>query len=155
VVEELVHGLTRAPALLLDPLVERMHRLANQQRYEEAAWARDRHEALARALGQAREWRALTGAGWLVLEDRDGTTIVIDHGSLVETRPPGSLPRIHHLSEEAPATPVVAPSVEVAEETSILWRWIEANQARLVECTGSFAYPVQRVERLSSLRVAA
>jgi DNA polymerase-3 subunit epsilon len=155
VVDELVDGLTRTPAVLLDPLVERMHRLANQQRYEEAAWARDRHDALARALAQAREWRALTGAGWLVLEDRDGTTVVIDHGSLVETRPPGGLPRLHPVRDETVAAPVVAPSVEVAEETSIIWRWIEGNQARLVECTGSFSYPVQRVERLSSLRAAA
>ena len=59
------------------------------------------------------------------------------------------------VRDETVAAPVVAPSVEVAEETSIIWRWIEGNQARLVECTGSFSYPVQRVERLSSLRAAA
>jgi hypothetical protein len=50
---------------------------------------------------------------------------------------------------------VVAPSVEAAEEVSIVWRWLESNQVRLVECTGTFAHPVHRAERLDPARLAA
>ena len=43
-------ALTSEPAILLRPLESRMHRLAHEERYEEAAATRDRLGALARAL---------------------------------------------------------------------------------------------------------
>src|SRR4051794_19890358 len=50
VMQRLVRGLTTEPALLLDPLADRMNALANAERFEEAADTRDRAAALARAL---------------------------------------------------------------------------------------------------------
>lgn len=155
VVDQLVSGLTGAPSLLLEKLTERMARLSHEQRYEEAAWARDRHDALVRVLRRRWEWQALTGAGWLEIEHADGTTAVIDHGSLVETRPPGRPPRLRTTVPEPVTVPEVAPSVEAAEEVAIIWRWLETNRVRLVECTGTLAYPMQRVERLHRARRAA
>ena len=155
VVDQLVAALTDTPNLILEALTDRMTRLSRTQRYEEAAWARDRHDALVRALRKRWEWQALTGAGWLEVEHADGTAAVIDHGSLVETRPPGEPPRLRNGHPDPVDVPMVAPSVEAAEEVAIIWRWLESNRVRLVECTGTLSYPMQRVQRLSRSSVAA
>lgn len=155
VVNRLIAAFDGAPHLLLDRLVEKMERLSVQQRYEEAAWLRDRHDALARALRQTWEWRSLNDAGWLELEARDGTVAIIDHGRLVETRTPGRSPRLRNdLPSPLPSSPV-APSVEAAEEAAIIWRWLEANPTRLSECTGTFSYPLHQAERLVITKRAA
>ncbi len=132
-----------------------MARLSNEQRYEEAAWARDRHDSLATALRRRWEWAALAGAGWMELEHADGTVAVIDHGCLVETRAGGEQVALG-VSDRAtvPFTEVPA-SVEASEEAAIIWRWIQANQVRVVECTGVFAHPIEHVERLTARREAA
>lgn len=155
IVDTLIAAIEGSPHLLLDPLAEKMERLSHQQRYEEAGWARDRHDSLARALRKSWEWRSLTGAGWLELEHRDGSVAVIDHGRLVETRPPGQPPRLGNAISGPYAVPPVAPSVEAAEEAAIIWRWLESNQVKLIECTGSLVYPLHRVEGLVAARRAA
>lgn len=156
IVDRLLTALDRSPHLLLDPLVDRIARLADDQRYEEAAWARDRHDALARALERSWQWRALVRAGWLEIEHTDGIVAVIDHGTLVGTRPPDRTLGLDPPPSGPTATPGVAPSVEAAEEANLIWRWLETNPVRLVECTGSLSYPLERPERLSApLRAAA
>jgi DNA polymerase III subunit epsilon len=154
-IEQLVSALSDSPGVLLERLTERMARLSNEQRYEEAAWTRDRHDALVRALRRSWEWRALAQAGWLEIEQHDGSTAVVDHGALVETRPPGQPPRLRNALPEPQETFTVAPSVEAAEEAAIIWRWLEAGQVKLIECTGVFAYPLQRVEKLRVAHRAA
>ena len=154
-IDQLISTLDHSPHLLLDPLTERMGRLSTEQRYEEAAWARDRHDALVRALLQRRQWQALTAAGWLEVENADGTTALIDHGTLVATLPPTGTPPLHDQPTDPVDMPIVAPSVEAAEEAAIIWRWLETNQVKLVECTGSLAYPMHQVERLGAPRRAA
>ena len=144
IVGDLIDALDRAPQALLDPLTEKMARLAAGQRYEEAAWARDRHDALARALRRRWMWKALAGAGWVELEHADGTTVVIDHGMLVETRSPGQPPRLRVDVPVQGSSPPVAPSVETAEEAAIIWRWLDTNPVRVIECTGVFAHPLAR-----------
>jgi DNA polymerase-3 subunit epsilon len=155
VVDLLLSALDHSPAILLDRLTERMNRLADEQRYEEAAWARDRHDALVKALRRAWEWRSLARAGWVEIEGHDAATAVIDHGTLVETRPPGEPPRLRNSPPEPVDVPVVAPSVEAGEEAAIIWRWLMSNPVMLKECTGTFAYPLQQVERLQVVRRAA
>jgi DNA polymerase-3 subunit epsilon len=147
-VDQLISALHGSPGKLLDRLTERMARLASEQRYEEAAWARDRHDALVNALRRTWEWQALALAGWIEVENGDGATALIDHGSLVETRPAGRSPRLRNVLPEPVKTATVAPSVEASEEAAIIWRWLQSNQVKLIECTGTFAYPLQRVERL-------
>ncbi len=150
VVDLILAGIDHRPDLLLDPLVERMQRLADSQRYEEAAWLRDRHDALARSLELRRQWRALAGAGLIELEDDHGRRVVVDHGALVETRGPGEPPTLIGVAAAPAGTPAEVPhDVEAAEETGLIWRWLEHNDLRIVESTGSLALPIGRVRRLA------
>lgn len=152
VVDQVVDAWTGNATPLLMSLAERMDRLSREQRYEEAAWTRDRHDALVRALQRKWQWLALTRAGWLELEHADGTVAVVDHGTLVETRRAGSPPRLRTGRSEPTSMPEVAPSVEAADEASLVWRWLDDSRVRMVECTGRFEYPSERVQRLSESR---
>lgn len=147
VVDSLVRGIEDDPGLLLDPLVDRMSRFSSDQRYEQAAWVRDRHDALARALETRRMWAALGEAGLLEVEDESGRRVVIDHGLLVETRASGHGPALF-----APAAPVksppVPPTVEAAEEALLIWRWLHRSSTRIMECTGSLALPAAPIRKL-------
>jgi DNA polymerase-3 subunit epsilon len=82
-IEELVRSLRLAlstPGGLLDALEARMERLASQERFEEAASARDRLQALVAALSRAREERWLIEAGDLELRI-DGRTVTFRRGA--------------------------------------------------------------------------
>lgn len=149
VVDRLLTGIAESPDLLLDPLVDRMGRFADERRYEEAAWVRDRHDALARAIERKHRWQALTGTGFFEIEDAEGRRIIIDHGALVETRRPGEPPGlIASVRTVDASTTEVPPSVEAGEEAEIIWRWLTGTPVRLVESTGQLAFPVRRVVRL-------
>ncbi len=95
--EELVRGLIRSlssPGGLLEALEARMTRLAAQERFEQAANARDRLHALAEAIARGRQDRWLIGSGRLRLRSGDGSDVVIAGGSLAaepwEDRVPAS-----------------------------------------------------------------
>ena len=150
VVENLRTGIDNRPELLLGPLVERMQRLAQQERYEEAAWVRDRHDALADALRRRWEWRALQHAGRLEVESPDGTVTIIDHGRLATTLDAFELPQLG-APEQMPSelTTEVPPSVQVAAEASIMWNWLATSTLRVVESGGPLAFPIADVRRLA------
>jgi len=149
IVDHLLTGLRSEPARLLDPLVERMERLANVQRYEDAAWARDRHDTLARALKTRQTWQALMTAGTIEVEDSRGRRIVIDHGVFVGTPTEGTWNRA------TPDRPLeVPPSVEAADEVAIIWRWLEASEIRIIDVGGPLALPIDRIQRLQTSRAA-
>ncbi len=80
-VDQVTRGLDGDAAVLLDPLEGRMHALADDERFEEAAITRDRLAALARALERDRLVRAARGAGRVTVEDAHGT-VEIDGGRL-------------------------------------------------------------------------
>lgn len=153
VVDRLLAGLRDNPELLLQPLIGRMAELADKQRYEEAGWLRDRHDALARALQVRSHWRALTTAGLIRLEDRDGRVITIDHGRFVESLPPGSKPALPASAGED-VTPEVPPDLQFAEEVRIVWRWLENEPLRLISTTGILALPRRRIVQLQTVRAA-
>jgi DNA polymerase-3 subunit epsilon len=145
----LLEGLGARPEILLEPLVARMRRLASVERYEEASWVRDRHDALARCLESRRVWLSLTGAGLIEVEDGNGARVVIDHGVLVETRGPGRPPSLFGSLDHADRVVTeVPPSIEIAEEVSVIWRWMERSPIRIVESTGPLAMPAHRLDRL-------
>ncbi|MFO7300503.1 MAG: DEDD exonuclease domain-containing protein [Actinomycetes bacterium] len=147
VVDLVVRGIESEPDLLLRPLVEKMQKYASEQRYEQAAWTRDRHDALARAIEARRSWNALARAGLMEVEDEGGRLVVIDHGVLVETRSPDQGPGL--WTAPAPSSPPpVPPTVEVAEEAALIWRWLHRETTRIRDCTGSLALPAHPVRRL-------
>src|SRR5947207_5777442 len=61
-------ALTTEPAVALGPLEARMHRLAEEERFEEAAATRDRLAALARALQHRRTLAMWRGVARLVVD---------------------------------------------------------------------------------------
>ena len=146
VVEVLLQGLDHAPALLLDPLVERMQRLARDQRYEEAASVRDRHNLVARTLETRRIWKALHTAGLMVAEDEKGRRLVIDHGRLAGSGKDTALLSLEREPEPQPVQ--VPPDVAAAEEARLLWRWLNQDAVRIVELQGTLSFPRERITTL-------
>jgi DNA polymerase-3 subunit epsilon len=105
--EELVRTLVlslSSPGGLLEALERRMAQLAEAERFEEAALARDRLRALAEALARARTDVWLLAPGRLELRGRDGQWVELVGGSLaVGEGPPGEFPCPRHRADEVAA----------------------------------------------------
>jgi hypothetical protein len=121
-------------------------------RFEEAGWARDRHEALARAIEMCRAWVALSRLGVCELESEDGSHVLVDHGRLISTWKTGSGPPLRPAPDigDGAAGFDVPDSVETAEEAHLIWRWMGTRSVRLVDATGTFALPIRPVIRLEA-----
>jgi DNA polymerase-3 subunit epsilon len=152
VVEQVIAGINRRPDILLDPLAHRMHRLATEQRYEEAGLARDRHRALARALETGHRWRTLVSAGLMELEHEDGHRMVIDHGRLADTALVDASNR--SAADTCAAVLHIPPSVDAADEASVLWRWLASGSLRLIDSSGPFLSPAHQITHLVVGRAA-
>jgi DNA polymerase-3 subunit epsilon len=150
-VAQLEHGVTTDPEALLAPLTERMVNHARNERFEDAATLRDRHRALGTSLERRRAWQALQGAGMLWAEDNNGDSALIDNGRLASAwRAPGSPPLMRIAGHDV-ASDAVPPSVSVAEEAHLLWRWLERPGVRIVDATHPLALPAIPVPHLDSL----
>jgi DNA polymerase-3 subunit epsilon len=131
---ELVRSLLSSlstPAGLLTALESRMNALAGEERFEEAALARDRLRTLAEALARARTEAWLTQAGAFSLRNVDGSELRLDGGSLV--RPQGP--------DDDPPFPTPCPR-ERADELSAVRSWIARNPGRLADAAVPLAEPV-------------
>jgi DNA polymerase III subunit epsilon len=142
-------ALTDAPHLVLDPLLERMHALAHDERYEEAADVRDRAAAFVDAHRRVRRFHLVHRAGRLVVR-LGGHRAVIEHGRLAHTEPAGA-PSL--LSTTTTVEVRTAPGhVEPAavDELSVLAGWLDKNAGRLeVEhCGGTLCSPLPRLPDL-------
>ena len=82
VVETVRLGLTEDPRLLLEPLERRMHTLAGQERFEEAAITRDRVAALTRVLRRRQTLAWLSTSGQMSVALDDGV-VTFDDGRLL------------------------------------------------------------------------
>jgi DNA polymerase-3 subunit epsilon len=110
-------------ALVCTPLETRMQRLAEAERFEEAAMTRDRLATLVRALQRRRAIDALRAAGRLVLDSAEGRVELV-HGRLV-------------LDDDDPrnAEPPdldLPPARDESDELALVSRWLE--QAKGVRC---------------------
>jgi DNA polymerase-3 subunit epsilon len=135
-------GIREQPALLLDPLRERMAALAMTDRFEEAAAVRDRAEALAGALRRRRRVEGLRASGRVVLEVRGEGRVELVHGRL-HTESSGEHPQ---LFDPAPlpdgASPRGASSlVQADDELHTIAGWLHryAERVRLVHCEATYA----------------
>ena len=138
-------GLTTEPEVALGPLEARMHRLADEERFEEAAATRDRLAALARALQRRRTvamWRGIDAARRRVRRpasrDPAGTR------GLARRRSPA-----RHRSRATPTRDADAPTgIDVAEILTVD-RWLARNagRLRLVVVHGELGSPLPRIAR--------
>ena len=129
--EELVRSLISSlstPGGLLGTLEARMRDLAEQERFEEAALARDRLRALAEALARSRIDGWLLRTDDLVLRDEAGHRFRLRRGGLIRSAGDG---------------PLGAPCPrERADELSALRAWVARNEVRVESSAEPFAEPV-------------
>ena len=124
-VDTVVRGLGSEPQLLLAPIEQRMRRLADDQRFEEAAATRERLSSLAGALRRNRLVEQLRGAALLVL-DTPGGRRELARGRLLLAEGPGAL--VQPGSVSPPSGP---PARDEIDELLLVGRWLEKSAARL------------------------
>ena len=153
VVERLVAAIGGDPAPLLDSLAGRVAALAREERFEEAAWARDRHRALARALERRRAWQALQQAGVIWARHSDGASALVERGRLAAAWTDEARRPLVVSTPPALPIPQVPPSVGDAEEAHLIWRWLTSGAVRLVEADGPLLLPSMPVAPLERIAV--
>jgi DNA polymerase-3 subunit epsilon len=128
-----------APDGLLGALEARMGRLAEAERYEEAASVRDRLRALAAALQRSRQDAWLVGAGRLEVVAHQDRRLAFVGGALARADEPDVEP-----------IPVPCPR-ERADELSAVRSWLARNPVRLVACDTPLAEPVDGGARIARI----
>jgi DNA polymerase-3 subunit epsilon len=153
VVETLWTGIVDRPHTLLDPLATRIEDLARDQRYEEAAWTRDRYRALARAMARRRAWRVMQEGGAVRAEGSDGAALT-QAGRLVAAWREGSEPPLFLAAEtgENPPAPV-ASTLADAEEAHLVWQWLTSGTVRLIDADRPLSEPRDPVGNLEAITV--
>ncbi len=136
---------------LVAALGRKVSRLAEAERFEEAAVHRDRLAAFVRAASRLQRVSALTACSEVVAavqrEDGGWEIVVVRHGRLAGTAVVGRAedPRVVASALVATAEsvpPGVGPTpAATAEETECVLRWLEAAGVRLVSLTGSWSCP--------------
>jgi DNA polymerase III subunit epsilon len=134
-------------------LTRRVNRLADAERFEEAAVHRDRLAAFVRAAARLQRLTALTGCSLLAAARQrvDGAweVVVTRHGRLTGTAvaPCGTNPRtvleaVLDTAEVVVPAPGPAPApAATAEETESVLRWLEQPGTRLLAVDGTWACP--------------
>ncbi|MCF6508352.1 DEDD exonuclease domain-containing protein [Blastococcus sp. MG754426] len=136
------------PRPLLGPLLDRVDRLAAEERYEDAAVLRDRVAVLVRAVRRRQRLASLAAVPELVLARPDGQggweLSVVRYGRLAAAgnAPRGStvrsvLPGLLATAETVPGADAEQPTS--VDETELVLRWLEKPGTRLVQVTGTLA----------------
>ncbi len=129
-----------SPDGLLAALEAKMWRLAEAERFEEAASVRDRLRALAAALHRARRDAWLLGAGRLELVVEGDRRLSFDGGALARAG----------AADETEPIPFPCPR-ERADELSAVRSWLTKNPARVVACDVPLAEPVNGGARIARI----
>ena len=146
--QDAYHAIVRAMLASLDTphdlmrlLDSRMAGLAEQERFEEAALARDRLRALAEALQRARHDRWLT-EGRLTIAAVSGERLDLVGGALRCDDPEGI----------APASPIGSPAPrDRADELAVVRSWLRRHPGRVLACDDAPAEPVAGGRELADL----
>ncbi len=156
VVGQVVAGCSTSPQLILDPLWARVAALAGERRYEEAASMRDRALAFGAAITRQRLFDQLRAAGDVGVQLHD-TVLHIRDGVLQSAQPQGQLATGLELAPpETAAYPRPLPR-HAADEVLCLARAIDraSFHARLLWCSGEWAWPATPVREVTRLSAAA
>jgi DNA polymerase-3 subunit epsilon len=151
--------LVRADAsAVVERLTTRIAELAADQRYEDAAFQRDRLAALVRSVASLQRIVALTSVPELVAArptaDLGWEVSVVRHGRLAAA---GVIPRGAHPGPYVDALVATAETVlpgpgplpaATAEEVGCVLRWLESDGVRLVRLEGELASPAFGAGRL-------
>ncbi len=140
--EELVRSLITSlstPGGLLGTLEARMRDLAEQERFEEAALARDRLRALAEALARRRIDGWLLAGDDLVVRDREDRSIHLHGGTMTKGDRDDEEPLRHPCPRDR------------ADELSALRSWIVRNDVRIEVTDVPLAEPVDGGAPLSRI----
>jgi len=151
VVTRLLDGVQHDPALLLDPLVDKIRAHARDRRFEEAALVRDRHRALSRSLEQRRVWQTLQRAGALWAEDGAGESTLIEDGKLLAAWVAPAAPPLMRIAPSDASVREVPSTTAEAEECQLVWDWLNRPEVRIIEAARPFDMPSRPVRRLESL----
>jgi DNA polymerase-3 subunit epsilon len=137
---------------LVAALTRRVQRLADVERFEEAAVHRDRLAAFVRAAARLQRLRALTGCREVVAtrlgDDSRWEVVVVRYGRLAGTAVAERTDDPRRLARTLVETAeVVTPSfgpvpAATAEETECVLRWLERPGVRLLDLDGTWACPV-------------
>ena len=145
-------GIVSDPERLLAPLAERMNCRAQEQRFEDAAVARDRFQSLAASLNRRRHWQSLQAAGRLWVEDPAGDSAFIDQGRLVSSwKAGGDSPLLNMAGHDVLEPTQVPTSVALQEEVQLVWRWLNRPGVRVIDTLSPFASPARPVPSLETL----
>jgi DNA polymerase III subunit epsilon len=130
-----------SPDGLLGALEAKMWRLADAERFEEAASVRDRLRALAAALHRARRDAWLQSAGRLELVVEGDRRLAFNGGALARAgSPPG----------ESDPIPFPCPR-ERADELSAVHSWLAKNPVRVLACDVPLVEPVDGGARIARI----
>jgi DNA polymerase-3 subunit epsilon len=160
-VEPFRHLATDDPTTIITALTTKMRRLADAQRYEDAAWVRSRLTTLLRAAIRTQRLTALTRLAEVVAARREPNggweLAVIRHGRLVAAgvshpreHPRSTLAILMATAETVWPAPGPTPCAS-AEETERVLDWLERPGVRLVECSDGWAYPAASAARYTAL----
>ncbi len=145
VVDELLTGISK-PASLIERTQERMLRLVDLQRFEDAAAVRDRWQALTRAVERSRVWATFQQAGRIEACDTNGVSLTIDCGRLAAAWPTSATPPL--TMGEARVMEALPPSMLAIDEAMLLWTWLNRSGVHLLDVEGTLALPVWTIPRL-------
>jgi DNA polymerase-3 subunit epsilon len=149
VVATVLRGLVADPRLLLEPLEQRMSRLADCERFEEAALARDRLRALTGALARQRAAetiraveRLVVTAGAVTFELRHGRLQLADALALTDTE---SAPRLDLPPHRAEIDELLLAARWLAREAS-------SRSTRLLTASSAWTSPLPRLPAYDAVR---
>lgn len=159
-----LEALTTRPALVLEPLRERMEALAAEHRFEEATDVRNRGAALAGALVRQRRFDQLRRSGRLILETDQGVRVELVAGFLqgdllatpelpgltspIPPEPPTASDGPQRLLPDPLATGRAPLPRQLADELVCVARWLdtEAHHLRVERCEGPLDVPIPALD---------
>lgn len=156
VVRQLRDTLLRRPDEVVEAINERMNRLAEQERFEEAGVHRDRLAAFLRAAARTQRISALTRCPEVVAAKREEAGWVVHVVRFGRLAAAGVIPphtNAHdYVSGLRASAETVAPApgpvpAASAEETEAILRWLESPGIRLVDVDGEWTCPVGGAKR--------